>query len=788
MLNWSELPDLPDGACSANTPPTEMSAGSGVYRWTITWEGQPAILLAARREGAGHDRLRALTQTHAGLSATFRRELVIRAQSNAWGSWIVLAHAADALSRQSTSITVDARARPGTGAECLEALNAALDALEILDADAAERLLAPSGIDWIARDEQGRWLVNALDPGLWSVGDSRDWRHAAYDVVWAVALGRSPTMRDAPAYELIVAQKPSWLSTAMARLIGHRGEVPRSIAEARSLLRDSRSGARIRTALTLGCLATALLAATIWWIDQRIVAKAHAIAARTEDTPFERRDELAALVADHPLLMFGRGAARELRDRLISECSNTTAGWREEATEALNKPPTNTSEFSNELHGLITRAEPFQHDVTEIYNALRRRLSEVRAELVLAANDVTLVALVDAANELRAQGSTSSALLKRLGTAFDELRWKKVGTKPNEQASTREFDLFLESLTVYKADVQEDAIFGGKIRGYSAEADLKWREAVEQREQPQRRQLDEWIEKGKKAENFAIAADVIIQLLGERYQTPNMREHLLGMAKNVQRLQKTKLADMKRRGEPLPDRAKAILDWKNVVTRHTQAFPTSDLDAMVRDMAEEFAGSIYSAKSPDALPAASPSLRGVLGLVDGTLEHNLLRAHGLRDQWVRNERTPEGDNQNRMATWILQKHYPNLARDGKRVVQRKVSGISFELRATVEDHWGSAGNDWIAKVEAVGSFQVDQPNREVAADLSSPIIFRFRIRPGDDFYFVDGDHVKFTVWDDNYGLDDPILLDGKIVFGNQITIQVLSGDKNAVHITLIPIP
>lgn len=774
-------PVLPIGACVGGAPPIEVAAGSGVYRWVMTWEAQPAILLSAGPEASAHDRLRALIETVSGNGASFRRDLVLAAQSEAAVSWIVLNRAAETLSQQSTSVAVDAQASHGIYTECLAALTSALDALETLD---AERSHAPAGIDWLARDEQGRWRLNALDPGVWTVENSRNWRQAAYDLVWAVALGRRPSMHDAPAY-LVIPDCPAWFSTALANLAGHRGDAPKTIAEARSLLRDTKKGARIRKAAMLSCIAAAVSAGTLAWIDARTVATARGIAERTEGTAFERRDALKALVAEHPMLLFGRGTVGELVEQSISRCNETTAAWRSDAIAALNAPPMNTSEFGSRLQGLIDRAAPFKNDVAETEIALRRRLSEVRAESVLAAKDATAVALVTAAAELRAQGSTSSELLNRLRAAFDDMRWKQVRMKPSEQALAREVDQYLESLAAYLADVPEDVTFGGKYRRYAAEAEAARLVIVEQRERAKIRELDELIASGRKAGNLVIAADRIMRLRGDRDQTRAMREKLLEKARYVQGLQREKLAAMKQQGGPLADRAKAILDWEKLVGRDPEAFPQTDIREMAEAMAREFAIAIANAQSPGELPAASPSLQAVLGLAGGTLQDGLLRAHALSDTWLRKTEKNFADfNRLRHSEWILQQHFPDLYRDGVRLVRLKTSGVSLSLLARVDDH---IGNDWIAKVVTDGGFSVDMSDREVASDLSRPIDFAFVIYPGDDLFFLEGARASITVWDDDWGSSDPILLQGDLIFSSSgIRLKPHSGDANAVRITLMP--
>jgi hypothetical protein len=761
------MPALPIEACVGDAPPIEVAPGSGVYRWVIAWEAQPAILLAAGPEAPAHDRLIALVKTPSGNGAGFRRDLVLAAQSEAAVPWIVLSQTADALSQQSTSVAIDAQAGPGIYTECRAALTSALDALEMLD---AERSHAPAGIDWLARDKRGRWRLNALDPGVWTVENQRNWREAAYDLVWAVALGRRPAMHDAPAY-LVIPDCPAWFSAALANLAGHRGDAPKTIAEARSLLRDTRRGSRIRKAAVLGSIAAAVLVGTLAWIDARTVATARGIADRTEGTAFERRDALKELVAIHPLLFFGRGTVSELVRQLISQCEETTAAWRTDASAALNAPPMNTSEFASRLQGLINRAAPFSNTVAETVIALRCRLSEVGAELVLAAKEVTSVALVTSAAELRAQGSTADGLRNRLRDAFDEMRWKQVRTKPSEGAGRREDDRYLESLKAYLADVPEDVTFGGKYRRHAKEAETIRDEIVGQREQKIIKELDDLIAQGRTAGNFLIAAEHIVRHLADPYMRENKK--LLERAKRVQDLQREKLAAMKRNGEPLADRAKAIVDWEKSVSRDLKAFPETDIVAMAKQLAEEFAASTIQAESLDQVPSNSPSLGAVLGLTGGTLQDDLLKAHDLVDARFRSQGTSADYNRFFQAAWIVQQHFPATINGVGKIERLNAKGYSIRLLAKVEDHWG---NDWIVSVGG----------REHARDLSDQFFFPFPQSPGDDYFFPAGKSIPITVWDDNLGYDDPVLLEGRLIFSSKgVRLEKQSGDANAVKIDLI---
>jgi hypothetical protein len=774
---WTRLPSR---ARERGSSAVELAEGSGVYQLDILWDDRPAILLYADPAALGRGRLERVTLLLSNAAGQTDGGVVLASQSDASGTWLALCDSARTIANRRTSVTADAQAGRGTSRACLAALNGALDVLEALGDDGEA---APAGIDWIAQDECGRWVLNPIDPGLWRTDTGRTWQRAAYEVAWAISLGHAPTLGD-PAADRAITDCPAWLSACLLRLAGHDGDAIVSIGQARLVLRNTRDRRRLSKLLVAGVAVVTIAVAAVAWLDSRTVAMAKSIAARTEGTVFERRDALSSLADNHPFLIFGRWTVSGLRAELDDQCAKTIATWRKDAESILAAQPNNTAEYANRLDALISRATPFKHEVAEIEAPLLRRRAAARAEIVLASSQPAAAAIVEAARELRANGTYSAELLKRLRSAFDEARWKSVAAPPGPQATTHETNQFIEQLDRYLEDVPEDADFAGKFRAYATEAQRLRTEVLARREQIQLRELDKLIDEGKRAGNLVVAASRIIQLRRELIQSDSMRASLKARASDLSVSQALKLEGTSRAQMPLADRAKSLLDWEKIVRDDPDVFPPAVIQEMAKRIASSFVLDSYNAKRASELPPKGPTVQQALGLVGGTLQEDLLRAHACFEEWLRSEGTFSAWNRHLQGEWEVAKHAESLGlKGGRQIIRLSVRAVRITLLASVDDHFG---NDWIAQIDGKGELGFDGNWQQVPADIASQITYPLQVHQGDYLFVPKGHEISLDIWDDNWG-DDQILFSGYLILTDSgFRVRTVQGSAAAIRVELLP--
>lgn len=779
-----EIPtsDMPPQVVGHDGAPVELAPRSGVFRRQLRWASGSAILLSAPRGAAGHERLERLVKAISSPGSPIVPHVVLGSSSSAEGTWLILSDSADTIASRRTSVIVDAQAGPGSLASCLTTLHATLDILEALGCDQGE---APSGVDWLSQDPDGRWGLNPIDPGVWTVDAGRNWRLAVYDVVWTVALGRKPTMHDQPPYR-VIKDCPAWLSDCLVRLAGHGGEAIRSIHHARQALRNSRSRRNLKRLAVVASIVAAIAVATIWWADARTVRVAMGIAGQSDRSNFERRKELVDLMARQPVLLFGGGTVEALLEQLNNDCETAIRNWKSLAAELFRADNPNNTETVNRFQALIDQAEPFKAEVAVVASDLQRRLAHVRAAMLLESSDPPAAAVIEAAKELRSHGQYSNDLLERLKKALDERRWKQVSAAPPDGATVREVDQHLVSLREYLADTDADAAFGEKYRGHAGVAEDRIARTLEQRQRAKLAELDQLIDEGRRARNLAVAVARLLQLRLEPDQPESFRTMLKQRASQLSDLQGAKLKAMKEAKAPLPDVAKAILDWEKQVRGDPEAFPAANIGRLAIDfVAQDFARAIVSAEDTSGLPAAGDLVRGALSLASGALQEQLLYAHALQTSWLRPVQGDRNWNHRWHASWLILQASEQLGLKWDGEVHRySAKAIRVQLLTVVEDHWG---NDWIVSIDPVEGFGIMGAGVEISSDLARAIDYQLPIHADEDLFVPGGYAADITVWDDNFGPNDPILLRGKLIFRkNGIFVQAESGSAGAVRVELVP--
>lgn len=767
--------DLPPRAVVLGDRSVELA--SGVCKRSVTWDGSPAVLIFADPRAAGRGRLQRLENVLNELGRELNVTLVSASSDGVRGTWLIVSAVFEDYASRRMSVTVTGRAGRATADECKDALRGALRVLKLFGSGS---ILAPAGVDWLARDQRGRWVPNILDRGLWIDEPGRTWESAAYDVAWTIALGRGPTIRDPAAYEAI-ADCPREFAEFLKRLAGHGSSAFATPGEALSSLGGLRPRRILRTTAIVALSCAAIVVVSMAWIDARIAARAQAIEERSDIDVFQRSTELGALLEQHPMLVFWRGASYDRLTRLKVQCAQEQSEWKRRADELLGQPATGGTGMENAITGLLKQCKPYAEKVTVAVGQLKGKLAQVRAETVLAKESASFQEIVGAARVLREEGLSTDPLIDRLRVAGDEARWREIRPAPlGNGATVPQINEYVTSLKKYLEDDAGDVALGGKLRTHRDEARRLIEEARRPLEQAMLAELDRQIEKLTRKGALAFAADAICTQLRSPDITDWMRGELHRRAALVTAAQETLVEERLDKGDPLAEIAKVVLDWQEVVSKDSHAFAREGVVSLAKRVVAAYVLSVMNAESHTRVPPFSDAMKALSLLVGGAANSEI-------NQMV--EACTQGLREGQVNKWVRSRwHYNRVAESlGLRrtdAINRypDVNAIVIRLRAKVDDHWGC---DWIVKIDS-GYPRVSRADVEVCEDLASPLVFRIpeAVQTG-DLFVVDGSRLPITIWDDDLGPSDPVLLKGHIVFvGGGVRVEAQQGSTGAISATL----
>jgi hypothetical protein len=771
-------PQLPLQGVLKAQPPTELAAGQRVYRWNLEWDGAEAVLLSADAGSPGQRQLQSVMRLVGEMGKRLGTPMLLASSDDTRGTWAILSSLVDEHAARRLSVTVSGRAGRGTVAQCKDALAGALELLSLISTVSSK---VPAGVDWIACDQRSCWVLNVLDAGLWSPDSGRSWHSAAYDVAWTVALGREPSMRD-PAPWKAIASCPPEFANYLERLVGHAAPAFSSPGEALAELRRLRPRRVLRgiaiTAAGLAVVGVVMVA----WMDARIAARARAIDERSDVDAFARRQELSALVAQHPMLMLWRGEVKGRLVKLESDCSSAMLEWRSKVRDALARPANEGAALEHAIAGLVEASKPFADAVATERTQLDVRLTQVRAEIVLANPNSSLGAIVDSARKLREAGLGTDPALGKLQIAADDARWKALPPPPVSGATPQQIYGFLDALEKYLAGADEDQVLGGKFRRHADEARRIKEEVLEELEEAKLSEINGSITRHIQRGTLNFAASEILQALNAPHVTGRMKQQLSDLARKVASAQAARIQERIKRRDPDAEIAKDVIDWQKEVGRSIQAFPPDGVKALAAQVMAHYVDNVIGAKQSADIPPYGNALKQVAMLVSGSASDNV----GAIVECMHNGLGTRSMNSIYRAFWHYNAIAPEIGLKSAKRVHRYpgIVGIGFWLKARVEDH---IGNDWIVKVDAGHYPFVDQAGSERAADLERPIQYLIPEADGmGELYVLEGIRLPITVWDDDWGDSDPLLLKGFIVFvDGGIRVEAMQGRADAVDVRLL---
>ena len=191
-------PDLPPEVVVLGDRAVELA--SGVFKRSVALRDSRGVLIFADSRAAGRGRLQRLENVLNELGRELNATLVSASSDSVRGTWLIVSAVFEDYAARRMSATVTGRAGRATAEECKDALRGALRVLKLFGSGSVAGL---AGVDWLARDQGGRWVLNILDRCTWVDEPDRTWQLAAYDVARTMALGREPAIRDPHAYEAI---------------------------------------------------------------------------------------------------------------------------------------------------------------------------------------------------------------------------------------------------------------------------------------------------------------------------------------------------------------------------------------------------------------------------------------------------------------------------------------------------------------------------------------------------------------------------------------------------------
>lgn len=775
------IPSLPPGA--SVDPSTRVAIGPdcGVDRMSGLWQGRPMVVLVVSTP-RGAARLRTLVAGLRSKPGAVPKGLVLGGRFERESAWLALSTDVVANAGRRASVGVESQAGHGTGVRCVAALKGALGVLAALG---AEQSAAPAGIDWLSCDAAGRWVPNFLDPGLWTPEAGRTWQTAAYDVAWSVALGHLPTLHDPPP-EKAMQDCPPWLADHLHRLAGHGVERFTSIREAQGALGEMRTRRRTRRVVAVAVAAVTIAVASLAWVDARICAEARVIEERTGLSPFERRQQLAATVAAHPLLLFGRWGVQERLQRLGQKCDEAVVAWQASADALLRGGP-DADGAEGKAKGLLAQAEPFRDDVKDMLGPLRALEARAHAAATVARAGSSPAAdmakdLVAAAHGLRERGLAADPLLRRLGEAWDNARWRRMPAVPGPAADPTEVDRYVDGLREYRSDQPEDAEFGQRIRLHEQQSRDAETIALRKRDEARLAQLDERIEQGTKARNLVPPTSMLLRFLGDRPQSDWMQAQLRDRAKSLQQAQRGKLEGMA--SEPLVDQAKALTDWVKLVATNPEAFPPEAQKQLARAFAVRVHGAIMPPKSLSGVPAVSGTpIEAALLVAGASLSERLNAAAAYMRDYVDGSRSLGSAYR---AVWFLNQCAEEL--DLKRAAEilrfPRATALVVTLRRPMEDRWG-----WDWEVRVALSYPLLCASAGVSAvkggNPDDQLVFPLEVADGGVFVPA-GSKLELEVYRVNYGPNERICKCAVEFDARGVHLVRVDGDPGAIDVALWP--
>jgi|GEM_PF-2305030 len=766
--------DLPPQAVVSGHRAAEL-AGE-VFKCSCTWDGSPAVLIFADPGAAGRGRLQRLENVLNELGRELNVTLVSASSDGVRGTWLIVSAVFEEHAARRMSVTVTGRAGRATAKECKDALRGALRVLKLF---ASGSVPGPAGVDWLARDKRGRWVLNILDRCLWVDEPGRTWQSAAYDVAWTMALGREPTMRDPAAYEAIAAC-PREFGEFLKRLAGHAPPAFATAGEALSSLGVLRPRRILWTTAIAALSCAAIVVASMAWIDARIAARVRAIEERSDIDVFQRSADLSALLQQHPMLVFWRGASHDRLTRLKVQCAQEQSEWKRRAEEMIARPATGGIEMENAIAGLLKQHRPFAEHATVAVGQLEIKLAQVRAETVLAKESASYQEIVAAARALRDMGLGTDPLLDRLRAAGDEARWREIRPAPLDQgAPRRQIDEYVAALKKYLDDDPGDVVLGGKLRQHKDEAKPRIEEARRPLEVALLEELDTQTEDLVRRDALLFAADKVCSQLRAPDITEWMRGELHSRAARVATAQETRVTERLGKKEPLAEIAKDVLDWHGVVSKDSQAFPREGVVSLAKPVVAAYVAAVMDAEGHTRVPPFSHAMTELSLLVGGVVNSEINQMVEVRIQGLQ-----EGQrNKQYRAQWHYNHVAEELGLDGMAVINKypNVNAIVIRLRAKVPDRFG---DDWIAKITR--SYPVvTNADEEMDENYDRQLVFMIpEAEQLGELYVPDGRRIEIAVWEDGYG-DDPLLCRGHLVFtGSGVRVEAQQGSAGVISATL----
>jgi hypothetical protein len=261
-----------------------------------------------------------------------------------------------------------------------------------------------------------------------------------------------------------------------------------------------------------------------------------------------------------------------------------------------------------------------------------------------------------------------------------------------------------------------------------------------------------------------------------------MKQQLNDLARKVASAQAARIRERIKRRDPHAEIAKDVIDWQKEVGRNIQAFPPDGVKALAAQVTAHYVDTVIRAEQVVGIPPYGNALKQVAMLVSGSASDNV----GAIVECMHKGLGTGSTNSMYRALWHYNAIAPEIGLEAAKRVLRypEIVGIGFWLRARVEDH---IGNDWIVKVDSGHYPVVNEAGNERAADLAQPIqyIVPQAVDMG-ELYVPEGLQLPITVWDDDWGDGDPVLLKGFIVFiDGRIRVEARQGSAGAVDVKLL---